>query len=169
MKSSSTHLFDIPSKLSQCSAMLRRVGLGVGIACALSTGGLAHAQSDTSMALSALPVASVASVASAASESTASQDVGGSALLTLAIGASLVVDAVEASADGVTYIIKNVAKGTSAAVKVSGQVVGAGSVAVGTVVESSAVGAGVILSAAGKVLAFIPNTLGQALMHNERL
>ena len=40
---------------------------------------------------------------------------------------------------------------------------------VGTVVETSVNGAGVILSAAGKVLAFIPNEIGKTLMHNERL
>jgi hypothetical protein len=40
---------------------------------------------------------------------------------------------------------------------------------VGTVVQTSATAAGVILSTAGKVLAFIPNEIGKALMHNERL
>ena len=43
------------------------------------------------------------------------------------------------------------------------------SVGVGTVVQTSVIGAGVILSAAGKVLAFIPNEIGKSLMHNERL
>ena len=68
-----------------------------------------------------------------------------------------------------SYVLKNVADGTSAVVKVSGQAAGALSVGVGTVVQTSVIGAGVILSAAGKVLAFIPNEIGKALMHNERL
>jgi hypothetical protein len=33
----------------------------------------------------------------------------------------------------------------------------------------SVVGAGVVLSAAGEAIAFIPNALGRALLHNERL
>ena len=41
--------------------------------------------------------------------------------------------------------------------------------AVGTVLTCSVIGAGVVISAAGKVLAFIPNEMGKALLHNERL
>ena len=33
----------------------------------------------------------------------------------------------------------------------------------------SAIGTGIVLSAAGEVLAFIPNAMGQALLHNERV
>ena len=40
---------------------------------------------------------------------------------------------------------------------------------VGTVVACSVIGTGVVLSAAGQVLAFVPNALGQALLHNERV
>ena len=42
-------------------------------------------------------------------------------------------------------------------------------VGVGTVVAVSVIGAGVVLSAAGEVLCFIPNELGRALLHNERI
>ena len=31
------------------------------------------------------------------------------------------------------------------------------------------IGAGVVLSAAGEAIAFIPNALGRALLHNERV
>jgi hypothetical protein len=85
------------------------------------------------------------------------------------VGASLLVEGVEASAHGVVYVVKNVATGASAVLEVSGNAVGAASVGVGTVIQSSAIGAGVVLSAAGKVLAFIPNEMGKALLHNERL
>ena len=40
---------------------------------------------------------------------------------------------------------------------------------VGTVVVVSAIGARLLLSAAGEVLAFIPNELGKDLLHNERV
>jgi len=43
------------------------------------------------------------------------------------------------------------------------------SMVAGTVVVVSVVGAGVVLSAAGEAIAFIPNALGRALLHNERL
>lgn len=49
-----------------------------------------------------------------------------------------------AAPQSVTYVLKNVADGTSAVVKVSGQAAGALSVGVGTVVEASATAAGVI-------------------------
>jgi hypothetical protein len=62
----------------------------------------------------------------------------------------VIVEAVEGSATGVTYVLKNVADGTSAVVKVSGQAAGALSVGVGTVVQTSATAAGVILSTAGR-------------------
>lgn len=137
----------------------------LGMACALLGGGAAHAQSEASLVLSALPVASVIGAASGG----ASEDVVAIPLFLSVAGASVVVAAVEATADGVSYVLKNVADGTSAVVKVSGQAAGALSVGVGTVVQTSVIGAGVILSAAGKVLAFIPNEIGKALMHNERL
>jgi hypothetical protein len=37
------------------------------------------------------------------------------------------------------------------------------------VVACSVIGTGAVLSVAGEVLAFVPNALGQALLHNERL
>jgi len=52
---------------------------------------------------------------------------------------------------------------------VAGRGVGASVHAVGTVVTCSVIGTGVILSVAGEALAFVPNALGRALLHNERL
>ena len=39
----------------------------------------------------------------------------------------------------------------------------------GAVLTCSVIGTGVVLSAAGEVLAFIPNALGRALLYNERV
>jgi len=39
----------------------------------------------------------------------------------------------------------------------------------GTSVVVSVIGTGIVLSAAGEVLAFVPNAIGRALLHNERL
>ena len=41
--------------------------------------------------------------------------------------------------------------------------------ALGTVVTCSVIGTGVVLSVAGEAIAFVPNALGRALLHNERL
>jgi hypothetical protein len=43
------------------------------------------------------------------------------------------------------------------------------SVGVGTALTVGVIGTGVLLSAAGTVIAFIPNELGRALLHNERV
>ena len=40
---------------------------------------------------------------------------------------------------------------------------------VGQSVEVSVVGPGAVLSVAGEAIAFVPNALGRALLHNERL
>ena len=39
----------------------------------------------------------------------------------------------------------------------------------GAAVVVSVIGAGTLLSAAGEVIAFIPNEIGKALLHNERV
>ena len=146
---------------------LRSSLCAIGVACALWGGGVAQAQSETSLALSLLPIASVAVVASA--DGGSADAVVGIPLL-LSVGtASLVVEGVEASAKGVKYVLKNTADGVSVVVEVSANAAGTASVAVGSVVTAAAISAGVILSSAGKVLAFIPNEMGKALLHNERL
>jgi hypothetical protein len=39
----------------------------------------------------------------------------------------------------------------------------------GSLVMVSVIGAGTVLSAAGEVIAFIPNAIGRALLYNERI
>ncbi|MBT9463439.1 hypothetical protein [Hydrogenophaga sp.] len=124
----------------------------------------ARAQSEVSVALSALPVASVVGAAS----------VGAAAVSVVPValsvtGASLVVKVVEVTASGTVYVLERVSDGARASVEVSGRAVSAVSMGVGTVVVVSVIGTGVLLSAAGEVLAFIPNELGRALLHNERI
>jgi hypothetical protein len=47
--------------------------------------------------------------------------------------------------------------------------VGGASLLVGAAVTVTAVSAGWVLSTAGQVIAFVPNELGKALLHNERI
>lgn len=151
---------------SRCVRAVRGGLCALGMVGAL-WGGAAQAQSEASLALSALPLASVVVLASGVDG--ASEEVVAAPLLVSGVGASLVVETMEASGKGVVYVVKNVATGVSTTLEVSGQAVGALSVGVGTVLQSSAIGAGVVVSSAGQVLAFIPNAVGKALLHNERL
>lgn len=140
-----------------------------GLVCAGLWGAAApaRAQSEASAAVSLMPVASVVALAGAAGASAG-------AVLALPValsvgGAVLSVVAVQASATGTVYLLERASDGARASVEVSvrgGRAVAQG---VGTVVECSLIGAGVVLSVAGEVLAFVPNALGQALLHNERL
>ncbi len=82
---------------------------------------------------------------------------------------SIVVTGVEASAEGTVWVVENVADGVKGSICFAGGAVGAAAIAVGTVVVVSAVATGMILSAAGHVIAFIPNELGRTLSYNQRV
>ncbi|WP_295979192.1 hypothetical protein [uncultured Variovorax sp.] len=127
----------------------------------------AQAQSEASAALSLMPVASVVAGASA---------VGASATTAVALpaalsvgGSVLTVVAVDASVDGTVYVLERASDGARASIKVAGRAADGASKAVGTSVLVTVIGSGVVLSAAGEVLAFVPNAIGRALLHNERL
>lgn len=124
----------------------------------------ARAQSEASVALSVFPVASVVGTASAGAAAVSAVPVA----LALS-GAILVVKVVEVSARGTVYLLERASDGARVSVEVAGRAASAVGVGVGTVVTVSVIGTGVLLSAAGEVLAFLPNALGQALLHNERL
>lgn len=129
------------------SVLPARFLLAFAVATALSAN--AHAQASEASAVSALPIA-VVSVATAS---------------VVASGASLVVRAVEASADGTTWVLERAADGARASVRLAGHA----SVAIGTGVLVTAVAAGTVLSVAGQAIAFIPNEVGAALVHHERV
>ena len=109
---------------------------------------LAHGGSELS-ALSALPVA--VSVAA---------PVG-----LLVSGVVLTVVAVEAASGVTVWVLERASDGVQASVQLSA---GASAV-VGASVVVSAVATGWVLSVAGEAIAFVPNALGEALLHNERI
>jgi hypothetical protein len=131
----------------------------------------AWAQSEASLMLSALPVASVVVAGSAAAGSVATAGAAVSAVPVAfsVVGASLVVKAVEVTASGTLYLLERASDGAQASVRIAGNVASGVVMGVGTVVAVSAIGTGLLLSTAGEVLAFIPNELGRALLHNERV
>lgn len=153
----------------QCFSLprLHRALMALGMACALCWASPAvHAQSQASVALSIVPLASAMVVGASIGGSE------GAVLLPfyLATGVSeLVVEGVTASAEGVSYATQRVSDGAAVVLEISGNAVGAASVGVGTVIEASATGTGMLLSAAGEVLAFVPNAIGASLLHSERL
>lgn len=149
--------------------MIRKTLMGALLAAGLFCGPcrVALAQSEASVGLSLMPVASVV-----ASTGAASVAAGAVVALPAALsvgGAVLTVKAVEASATGTVYLLERASDGAQVSVEVSGRAASATAYGVGAVVACSVIGTGVILSAAGEVLAFVPNALGRALLHNERL
>ncbi|MBI3285321.1 MAG: hypothetical protein HYZ65_10815 [Burkholderiales bacterium] len=91
----------------------------------------------------------------------------GSISLAAASG-TLVVQSVEAVADGVTVVLKGSADAASVTVKLSAQALQKTALVSGTVLQATAVATGYLLVAAGKAIAFIPNEAGQALLHHAR-
>jgi len=82
---------------------------------------------------------------------------------------ALSVVAIEATADGMGWVLERASDGARLSVKWASLSVGMASVAVGTVVTVTAMSAGWLLSVAGEVLAVVPNTLGRALLHHEEV
>ncbi|MCD8548002.1 MAG: hypothetical protein LRY38_06170 [Aeromonadaceae bacterium] len=80
----------------------------------------------------------------------------------------LVVDGVEASAEGTVILVKNSVTGATASVLAVGDVAGASALVAGSTVEVVAEGSGWALTQAGKLIAFVPNKVGEALLHHNK-
>jgi hypothetical protein len=66
-------------------------------------------------------------------------------------------------------VLERASDGARASVEIAGRGVAGASLAVGSVIGCSVIGSGVVLSAAGQAIAFIPNVIGRALLHDEQL
>lgn len=146
---------------------MKTIFSAVFVALTLATVGIApaHAQGGASAlsSLSALPVASLVGGSAVA---------GSLAAVPLALsvtGAVLTVRAVEASANGVVLMLERASDGARASVELVGRGLAGLAIGVGTVLGCSVVGTGVVLSVASEAIAFLPNALGRALLHDERL
>lgn len=82
---------------------------------------------------------------------------------------SIVVTGVQASADGVVWFVENVGDGVNGSIRFAADAVSATAVVAGTVVAVTVVATGMLLSAAGHVIAFIPNEIGRSLSYNQRV
>jgi hypothetical protein len=81
----------------------------------------------------------------------------------LSAGGALTVLSVQASAEGAVWVVERTSDGARAVLHVAGHA----SLAVGAVLAVSAVASGWMLVQAGRVVAFVPNALGQNLLHHE--
>ena len=87
----------------------------------------------------------------------------------LATGSVLTLVAVQAVAEGTVWVLRRASDGAQVLIHWGSTAVGMASVALGTAVTVTVVSAGWVLSAAGEVLALVPNALGQALLHHEEV
>jgi len=127
--------------------------LALALAASLNLGHAHTPNASDASALSMLPVA--VSVAAP--------------VAVLSAGAVLTVVAVEASVGGTVWVLERASDGARASVTLSGAAAGGVSVLAGTAVVVTAFSAGWVLSAAGQAIAYIPNQIGKALLHNERV
>jgi hypothetical protein len=152
----------IPSAMP--TSMLAGASLALSVWCAP-----AWAQSQALSALSLAPLASVVATASVGAAVSSAVTASAVPLALSTSGAALVVKAVEGSARGTVVVLERVSDGARASLELSGRSVTALAVGVGTVVTVSVIGTGVLLSAAGELLAFVPNEAGRALLHHEQV
>ena len=87
----------------------------------------------------------------------------------LSAGAALTVLSVEATATGTVWVLERASDGARASITLIGKGVAEVSVLAGTVVGVTAISTGWLLSAASETIAFVPNEIGAALLHNERI
>ena len=86
----------------------------------------------------------------------------------LAAAGDIVVDRVEEVADGSILVLKNASGATTASIKLSKQALQGVSLAAGTAVDVMAVSTGHTLMLSGKVIAYIPNAAGNAMLHHSK-
>lgn len=92
-----------------------------------------------------------------------------SATALLSAGASLSVVAVEASAEGVVWVLERASDGARTSVRLGTQAAGPAALVAGSAVLITAFSAGWVLSNAGRAVAYVPNRVGAALLHDERV
>lgn len=113
-----------------------------------------------------------ASAAEPSAPSTAISEVTGSVVLgsiaVVGVTGSAVVDSVAAVGDGIEVVLEGAGQASRATVRLSGDAARGLSIGAGTVLQVVALSAGHALVLSGKVIAFIPNEVGQALLHHAR-
>lgn len=120
--------------------------------------------SEASLAVSLAPVALSVGVVGATGVALSAVPVG-----LLSAGTALVVVSVQVVGGATVWVLERVSDGVRLSVRTAGRLAEGSAVAAGAAVIVSVIGAGTLLSAAGEVIAFIPNEIGKALLHNEKV
>ena len=110
----------------------------------------AHSEVSTLSAVSALPIASVAQAAPGV----------------LAAGAVFAVKDVRSSAYATSYTLERVSDGVRIEIEINARGAGHRAMPAGALVTAYAMRTGVVLSAADGAIAFVPNTLGRAVLRD---
>ncbi len=87
----------------------------------------------------------------------------------LAASGTVVVDSVVATGDASVIVLIGASDAARATIQLSGRAAREASLAAGTSVNLVATSTGYLLVSAGKVLAFVPNEIGKALLHHSRV
>lgn len=107
-----------------------------------------------------------ASQASRGSAGDLSATVVAGSMLAVLVPGSLVVESVQTVGNGVEVVLVKAADGSKATVQLSGELLDGVSLAAGASVTVLAMSAGHALVVSGKVIAFLPNEAGKALLHH---
>ncbi len=134
----------------------------------LQSGFLVAAIFSAAPALAAREASQASAQSSAAVSSAIAAVVGGTAEA-LSAGGELSVVAVEHGSEATVLVLRQIGSGLEVSVKLAGQAAGGLSVAVGTTVQVFTEAAGYVLTSAGKAIAFVPNEVGNTLLHHTRL
>ena len=145
------------------------VGLALAVTAAMAgNGGSAVSTASEQVSIGTLSIigAPLVSVAGSAH----GQDGAAQGSTAVVMGGTYVVSGVAQLASGtVEVILSSASSAASLSVQLSGKAVDAIGVSVGTTVQVVSETTGTLLVASGKVVAFIPNALGEALLSQKRL
>ena len=81
----------------------------------------------------------------------------------------LVVKSIEITARGTLCVLERASDGARVSLEFAGRSFERTVLSVGKSVQLSVLASGTVLSVLGEAIAFVPNELGRALLHNERL
>jgi hypothetical protein len=90
-------------------------------------------------------------------------------LSAVAASGTVVVASVETAADASVVVLAGASDAAQATVRLSGRAAREASLVAGALVSVVATSTGCLLVVSGKVLAFIPNEIGKALLHHSRV
>jgi len=154
------------------AAVIRHTILGAALAlaaaAAMAQNGVSNHTPSEKISVGTMSILAAPVVSVAASGNGDSGPVAGSAAVVIG-GAYVVSGVAQSVAGGVEVVLTSVGSAAKLSVKLAGKTVDAIGLSVGTTVQVVSETTGTLLVASGKVLAFIPNALGEALLSQKRL